>query len=262
MHRHSRFLRRLLALVVVPIALVAVSCGGDDEPADETPTSTTAGDAADDTSTTAGVDQSVSEAWRVTATAHRDEVGEEVDVECPAPGVIYVLWGSDVYTADSSICTAAVHVGLITLEEGGEVTILIEEGRDEYFGSQSNGVESQDFGPYETSFSFPDADPLDVAEEIGWDRGANFYRDRDTDRFTVVCEAGGETRNVWGTEVYTEDSSICTAAVHAGLIEVEEGGEVTFELSEGRDAYRGSEANGIASLDYGSYGGSFSFVEG
>ena len=61
--------------------------------------------------------------------------------------------------------------------------------------------------------------------------------------------------------MYTEDSSICTAAVHAGLITVEDGGEVTFELVDGQDAYEGSASNGITSNDFGPYGGSFRFVD-
>jgi phage baseplate assembly protein gpV len=246
---------RLLALAIVPLALLA-SCGGDDEP-EETPTTTT-------TTTEApagGGTDDVAEAWRRNATELRDRVGEQVDLECPAGGRLGAVWGSNVYTDDSSICSAAVHAGLITVEEGGEVTIEVLEGQDEYVGMASNGVESEDFGPYAGSFSFPDADPLEVAAAIDWSRAANFYRDREEQEHTVICEPGGSAGGVWGTEVYTEDSSICTAAVHAGLITVEDGGEVTFELVDGQDAYEGSESNGITSNDFGAYGGSFRFVD-
>ena len=52
------------------------------------------------------------------------------------------MWGTDTYTADSKICTAAVLEGLITVEDGGEVTIEVIEGLDSYEGSTANGVTS------------------------------------------------------------------------------------------------------------------------
>ena len=247
---------RLIALAVVPLALLA-ACGGDDEPAATTTTSTTSTTQAP----AEGGSGEALDAWRRNATEFRDRVGEQVDIECPAGGQIGTVWGSNVYTDDSSICSAAVHAGLITVEEGGDVTIELVEGQDEYVGMESNGVDSQDFGPYAGSFSFPDAEPLEVEGSIDWARAANFYKDRERDEHTVTCEPNGAPGSVWGTEVYTEDSSICTAAAHAGLITVEEGGEVTFELVEGQDAYEGSEANGITSNDFGAYGGSFRFVD-
>ena len=64
-------------------------------------------------------------------------------------------------------------------------------------------------------------------------------------REELTCRCGKTEggADVWGTDVYTDDSSICTAAVHAGLIEADDGGEVTFELAPGRDEYTGSEAS-------------------
>ncbi|MEZ5133629.1 MAG: LCCL domain-containing protein [Acidimicrobiales bacterium] len=50
------------------------------------------------------------------------------------------------HTDDSSICTAAVHMGLITFEDGGEVTIVIEDGLNEYIGLESNDVTSNSYG--------------------------------------------------------------------------------------------------------------------
>jgi hypothetical protein len=248
-------------MAVVPLALLAAGCG-DDEPA-ATSTSTTAttpDDTADDGGSTG--DPAVASAWARTASEFRDRVGETVDVECPPDGVLGSLWGTNTYTDDSSICTAAVHAGLITVEDGGEVTIEILEGQDEYLAAESNGVESKVFGPFEGSFSFPDAEPIEVAATIGWDRAANFYAGREVTEFTVECEAGGQPGSVWGTDVYTDDSSICTAAVHAGVITADEGGEVTFEITGGEQSYEGTEANGISSQDFGPYDGSFRFVEG
>lgn len=247
---------RALVGVAAAVVLLATACG-DDEPADTTSSTTTS----ESSTTSAPADPTAADAWARNAGEFRERVGETVDVECPAPGTLGTVWGANVYTDDSSICSAAVHAGLITVEEGGDVTIEILEGQDEYVGVESNGVTSQDYGSWPGSFSFPDAEPLDVADTIAWDRPANFYADRDEATFTVDCEANGTPGAIWGTEVYTQDSSICTAALHDGRITVEDGGEVTFELTGGQDSYRGSEANGVTSQDYGAYDGSFRFTD-
>ena len=61
----------------------------------------------------------------------------------------------------------------------------------------------------------------------------------------------GDARlGVWGTRVYTADSSVCAAAVHWGLITVADGGTVTIEVRPGRDSYRGTRRNGVVSMDW------------
>ena len=66
---------------------------------------------------------------------------------------------------------------------------------------------------------------------------------------------------MWGSEVYTDDSSICTAAVHQGLITFADGGSVTIEILPGLSGYQSAIANGIETRQYGSYHGSFRFIE-
>src|SRR5262245_19802711 len=42
------------------------------------------------------------------------------------------------------------------------------------------------------------------------------------------CPGGGQTgATVWGTDLYTDDSAICAAAVHAGKIGTYSGGSVS-----------------------------------
>lgn len=256
----TRRARAVVAATILPLVALVASCGGDDEEPVGTSTTTTtteapAGDERD------GGDTGVDEAWARNAVEHRDRVGEQVEVDCPPGGSLRTVWGTNTYTDDSSICSAAVHVGLITVEDGGVVTIELAEGEQEYFGSEHNGVETQDFGPYEASFTFPEAEELEVTEAIGWDRAATFYANRDETEFSVQCEPDGTIGTVWGTEEYTADSSICTAALHAGLVTLEDGGEVSFELVDGRDEYRASTANGVTSLEYGTYDRSFRFTD-
>jgi hypothetical protein len=80
--------------------------------------------------------------------------------------------------------------------------------------------------------------------------------------FQIACPPGCEaTGGLWGTDVYTADSAICRAGIHAGVISPG-GGVMSVQLEPGRPAYRGSMRNGIASNDYGSYGKSYVVVAG
>lgn len=63
-----------------------------------------------------------------------------------------MLWGTDVYTGDSSIATAAVHAGLVQPGESAVVKITVERPLSHYHGSERNGVTSRDFGHYETAY--------------------------------------------------------------------------------------------------------------
>ncbi|MBS1792364.1 MAG: hypothetical protein JSS81_00840 [Acidobacteria bacterium] len=93
--------------------------------------------------------------WTTTAERWRGEEGTRYDLKCPANGTISDrLWGTDVYTDDSSICTAAVHAGFITAAKGGAVTIQIIPGQPGYRGSRRNNVTSGDYGEWTGSFVF------------------------------------------------------------------------------------------------------------
>jgi LCCL domain len=136
-----RAIGRSTALVV--LALWLAGCGATDlipEPATPLPTT--------DEHPAAGW------GWHVSARDRRDAVGQLFEFVCPADGGLSDIWGTDVYTDDSSICTAAVHVGLIRREAGGRVTILIRPGLDQYRGSIRNGIVSAPYGPWDGSFVF------------------------------------------------------------------------------------------------------------
>ncbi|CAH1246490.1 ADAMTS16 [Branchiostoma lanceolatum] len=79
--------------------------------------------------------------------------------------------------------------------------------------------------------------------------------------FTVSCPAGcsgNSNDKVWGTYIYTDDSSICRAAIHDGRI-TDAGGQVTVYKWPGQDSYLDTDQNGVKSKSYGSWGGSFAF---
>jgi hypothetical protein len=179
--------RRAARSLAAVLALALVACGGDDAEtagttttteaeatttteadeattttSDDETTTTTEAEEADEatTSTTkpsgdaepAETGDTVEDLWRATAVQFRDQVGELLDFECPAGGTPGTVWGSDPYTDDSSVCTAGVHAGVITVEDGGTVVIELLGAQDEYVGSEANGIETFDYGPWPNSY--------------------------------------------------------------------------------------------------------------
>ena len=97
------------------------------------------------------------------------------------------------------------------------------------------------------------------AKTIGWATTATDLRGRNGQRFSFFCPPGGSVSGaIWGTDVYTDDSSICTAAVHRGLITAASGGSVTLEVRPGAGGYTASTRNGVTSRAYGGWSGSYS----
>lgn len=105
--------------------------------------------------------------------------------------------------------------------------------------------------------------PASSSETILWDisvKSRNPGACTPGARFTYTCSTPADPRSVWGTDVYTHDSSICTAAVHAGLATVQDGGTFTLEVLPGQSSYTGSTRNGIVTGSYPSWDCSYRFV--
>ncbi len=199
--------------------------------------------------------------WAAQADSLRGRTGQRFTFQCSGGGPASSrLWGTDLYTDDSSICTAGVHAGVITLANGGNVTIEIRPGASSYRGTRRNGVDSKEYGSYAGSFVVVGARAsTNQAQQINWSTDATSLRGRNGQRFTFGCPAGTISGRIWGTDLYTDDSSICTAAVHAGLIGLG-GGNVTIEIRPGASSYQASRRNGVGTNGYGGWSGSFVFV--
>lgn len=166
------------------------------------------------------------------------------------------IWGSAPYTADSAICRAARHAGVVPAG-GGTVTVRMLPGEPRYIGSTRNGVQSMNFGAYRASYTFeglaaatgPQPCPDNMMALAGTD-----------EQVTCTCPAVSQPRgSAWGTDVYTADSAVCAAALHAGAV-TRRGGEVTLRMMPGRPRYPGSTRNGVQSIDFPDYGASYAFV--
>ncbi len=65
---------------------------------------------------------------------------------------------------------------------------------------------------------------------------------------------GQTTGMLWGTDVYTGDSVLAAAAVHAGVAKESETAVIKVTVEPPLSKYQGSARNGVTSHDFGHYG--------
>jgi hypothetical protein len=85
------------------------------------------------------------------------------------------------------------------------------------------------------------------------------YRNKvgQTFSFVVTGATGGA---VWGTDIYTDDSTVGRAAVHAGVVAPGETKTVSVTILPGQSSYPASNRNGVTSASWGAWSGSYSFA--
>ena len=192
---------------------------------------------------------------------------EVLDCICPATAPIGSVWGSETYTADSSVCTAARHAGYIG-RQGGPVRLRMLPGAERYPGSTRNGISSSDFASFDFSFRFEGeriaaavAPQTSSAPQTStMDQCPNTMRSfaGSSETLRCVCPADAVAASVWGSDAYTADSAVCTAARHAGAI-ARRGGEVTIRMLAGLPRYPGTTRNGVTSSNFGPFEASYRF---
>jgi hypothetical protein len=84
--------------------------------------------------------------------------------------------------------------------------------------------------------------------ELGHDVGAKYY-------FRVRGDTEGQ---VWGTDVYTGDSLLSVAAVHAGLVKPGDTAVVKVAVVAPPAKYQGSIRNNVKTHDFGRNGSAYS----
>ena len=114
---------------------------------------------------------------------------------------------------------------------------------------------------------FDREESISEISEIGWNsRLSSMGLDKKKNanqKYKFECQSAPEDlihAPVWGTKVYTSNSGICSAAVHSGMIDPDEGGVVTVKLVKGRNFYTGSKKNDVKSEDRAGTDMSFVFV--
>lgn len=194
-------------------------------------------------------------------------------VNCPAncAAAARSVWGSGPYTADSALCTAAVHAGATSDATGGTFQVVFDSGQPAYRGSVQNNVNSSDYGSYNASYwirmasgdapagGAPPPPGAPQVAQVGCSFTAKQLQNHAPGmNYRVECPSGcaAAGRSIWGTDVYTADSAVCTAAIHAGII-TDGGGQLGVSIVPGQPAYRGTTRNGVRTSDYGAYNESF-----
>jgi hypothetical protein len=177
--------------------------------------------------------------------------------KCPAGCTSGGVWGTGSYTTDSVVCVAAVQAGVIDANKGGTVTVQVSAGLPSYKGSTKNGVTSSDWGAFDKTFTFKGAKLDDDAVALTCSDSINALANKVGTDFDATCPGGCTSGSVWGTDVYTTDSPICVAAVHAGATTASGGGKVHVKVVGGKSSYKGSTKNGVKTSDWGSFDKSF-----
>lgn len=191
-------------------------------------------------------------------------IGQRFEFSCPAKTVRDKdpsIYGTSVYPANSPICITAQHAGVIG-SEGGPLTVQLNPGVSNYFGSVRNGVESNDFPGTQLSIMFLAADTqveLDAIQSEWIPRLK--WKDKFSQtglanirltgqRFAFQCPNAPDSlagRRVYGTDSYPLSSYVCMAAVHAGQI-TKTGGRVLIQMDPALEGkFAGSIRNGVES---------------
>ncbi len=194
----------------------------------------------------------------------------------PASGPVV---GTGAYADDSSLAAAAVHAGAVRAGETGYVRVTMLPNPVVFRGTVRNGVISQTVVRREPISAFrvqpvdQDGKPVDVPVPITPASGerplvtvfpggsdVTPFRGRNGESFVVELVGDGSGEGpfyVWGTDVYTDDSNLARAAVHAGVLREGQRGVVKVTILPGRDSYEGSARNGVVSRPYGAWLGSY-----
>jgi beta-lactamase regulating signal transducer with metallopeptidase domain len=194
-----------------------------------------------------------------TLVEYRDRVGQTFKFQVTG-STSGTIWGNDVYTDDSPLADVAVHAGVLGAGQTGVVQVTILPGRNQFEGVPRNGITSQPYGPFPGAYRMEPAQP-DVADPGTRDVPASIsslqeLRGKNGQSFLI--EVTGSTRGqVWGSGIYTDDSSLPAAAVHAGVLRDGQRGTVKVTILPGRQSYEGESRNGVISQPWASWDGSF-----
>ena len=86
------------------------------------------------------------------------------------------------------------------------------------------------------------------------------YRGQNGLLVNVTVTGSNNGGNIWGTDIYTDDSSLALAAVQTGYLTNNEVGTLIVEILPGQSSYTGTTRNGVSSLSYGTWAGSYQIV--
>ncbi len=198
--------------------------------------------------------------------------GSKRFVLCPGSCLsqYHAVWGSDVYSDDSHVCAAAIHAGAIP-PSGGKALFDFLPGQASYAASRRAGVQSRSWGTWSRSFRVwavqadgtpskatppPEDSPGEMVGDVACGvRGSDLLASKDEAR--IQCPAGCAPGSIYGSGPYTDDSVVCTAARHAGVV-ADKGGPVVVRRAPRQGGFVGSTRGSITTASWSSEHGAFS----
>uniref|UniRef100_A0A8C2CTI8 Cysteine-rich secretory protein LCCL domain containing 1a n=1 Tax=Cyprinus carpio TaxID=7962 RepID=A0A8C2CTI8_CYPCA len=172
--------------------------------------------------------------------------------ECPAGCLdsMAKVVGTVYYDMQSSICRAGIHYGVID-NDGGWMDVTRQGRKDFFIKSYKNGLQS--LGKYQSANAFTVSKvtvkvitcETTVSALCPYQKPARHCP-------RIYCPKNCLQENphlsrVIGTKMYSDKSSICRSAIHAGVLRNESGGYVDVMPTDNRKLYISSYQNGIVS---------------
>jgi hypothetical protein len=192
--------------------------------------------------------------------AYREMQGQEFQFEITGASM-GAVWGTDIYTDDSPLSLAAVHAGVVEPGQRAIVTVKILPGQVNYTSSRQNGVLSRSQGKSPGSYQILGATLIDPAPVAPAADPGNLRAYRNMQGKELQFDITGASMGaVWGTDIYTDDSPLSLAAVHAGYVKPGERAIVTVKILPGQANYTSSRQNGVLSRSQGKSSGSYQIL--
>ncbi|KAK3533407.1 hypothetical protein QTP70_019486, partial [Hemibagrus guttatus] len=159
------------------------------------------------------------------------------------------VWGMLYYDVQSSICRAAIHYGVMD-NNGGLVEVTRKNSVPFFVKATKNGVES--YSKYKTANAFMVAKVEKIFIDC-YTRMADIcsFGNQPATCPRVQCPADCKNQpSYWapviGTGIYADTSSVCRAALHAGVLKAS-GGYIDILAMDKKNSYTGSLKNGVQS---------------
>ncbi len=232
------------------------------------------------------VPESVPVRIRSSVPSSTQPVGSFVDVEIVGSNDGWV-WGSDVYTGDSDVATAAVHAGVLEIGQRGVVTVIFVAPPNSFSGTRRNEVATRPYGAFPSAFvltrkSTAPAEPVEndtslkassghtremglisrLSSAMSSGSGPAVRPQSSTANSLQLVKVTGRIEGaVWGSRVYTSDSDPATAAVHSGLLQPGETGMILICMVPPPAAFQGSAQHGVISQDFGSFPSAYVLIK-
>jgi hypothetical protein len=181
------------------------------------------------------------------------KIGDKLRVKCPANCKKGLIYGTLIYSFDSIACMSAIHSGILKSNESNMILLKALPGMSFYQGTMQYGIQSTSIDKSDYSFQIEEA-PAVILIDCKTPASTPQFAGTLGMKFLVRCpqKCSKVPHYVFGNNLYSGDSSICQAAIHAGALN-DRGGEVQFMIEPGQKLYFRKRAFGIESKERDSY---------